>query len=267
MFRSQFSVYQRQVDLKEEDRIALLEQWKSTGAKREVWKWFNQEIWLDAQNGDDNNSGSPDSPVATVEEIVNNRVPPGGQATIHLLSDASLHSVILLNGRRIRFVGREGSKTENNPWIEIDVLDDSGKTAGFVTEFFGEIILFSVNLRTPQRSSTDSIWEGFIRRYDRTKAIFMTFNSIIEVNNTSVIRVQSGPSCMVDVSLYNTDIKKLDNWTPIWAEGSLWTLSLKVSNSKAYDSSGNSINWSDVIGGIIKDSNGVPRNIVSNIVF
>ncbi len=267
MFRSLFDIVERQRDLTEEERIALLEQWKNSGVKPEIFSWFNQEIWLDAQNGRDSNSGSPDSPVATVEEIVNNRIPPGGQAIIHLLSDVSLHSEIHLNGRRLMFVGSEGSKTENNPWIEMDILDDSGKTAGFVTEIFGEIILFRVNLRTPQRDSTGSIWEGFLRRYDRIKAIFMTYSSIIEVNNTSVVRVQTGPSALVDVGLYDTDIKKLGNWTPIWAEGSLWTLSFKVSNSNAYDSNGNSINWSDVVGGIVKDSNGVPRNIVSNIVF
>ena len=30
---------------------------------------------------------------------------------------------------------------------------------------------------------------------------------------------------------------------------------------------GNTINWSDVIGGIVKDSNGIPRNVLSNIIL
>jgi len=33
------------------------------------------------------------------------------------------------------------------------------------------------------------------------------------------------------------------------------------------DSSGNSVSLSDYVSNIIKDSNGIPRNIISNIVF
>lgn len=33
------------------------------------------------------------------------------------------------------------------------------------------------------------------------------------------------------------------------------------------DSSGNALSWGDVISGIVKDSNGIPRNVVSNAVL
>jgi len=33
------------------------------------------------------------------------------------------------------------------------------------------------------------------------------------------------------------------------------------------DSSGNTLTWGDVISGIVKDANGIPRNVVSNVVL
>ena len=41
MFRSQFSVYQRQINLSEEERIALLELWRNRDAKPEITGWWN----------------------------------------------------------------------------------------------------------------------------------------------------------------------------------------------------------------------------------
>jgi len=42
---------------------------------------------------------------------------------------------------------------------------------------------------------------------------------------------------------------------------------LRVNSVGIYDGSGNELGWTDVILGIIRDANGVPRNVLSNIVL
>jgi len=87
MFRSLFDIVERQRDLREEDRIALLEQWKNSGAKPEITSWWIGYFKVHQLEGsDETGDGSVNAPFKSIQKAVNS-VPPGGIALIELLDD------------------------------------------------------------------------------------------------------------------------------------------------------------------------------------
>jgi len=252
MFRSQFSVYQRQVDLKEEDRIALLEQWKNSGAKPEITGWWNVSFT-----------------VSTAEELANaiSEIPVGGTGIIFLKKDTiyELTKTIHITNKTITFKAT-GSGT-NNPKIVcpslITSIGGSDKNTTYHFMLTGSNI-FSHGIDYELQEAQDSNLPTWIH-----SAVFTGEYGISSVNLVNAT-----------INLPSTNYFGLAD-SDGWASQVLLNLTnctVNTAGAYAYYITNNGVggysetncSYSDdtkKISGIVKDANGVPRNIVSNIVL
>ena len=225
-----------------------------------------KRVYVDPTNGSDGNDGSPDAPVQTLWKAVE-IIPPGGVGEIILRGDISIQQNIFLNGKTliIRRENLPAIKDENNPWISHQIIDEENNyTSGFSPYRGGTIFFHGVNIRTVSSSNTLGIWEGFIKRTDNAFCRIGFFNSIIEVNTSSLIRIAAGPTGLTEISLYGTEVRKLDTSYPVLNEGNS-PIYLKVGTTTFTDSSGNTLTWDNFVKNILRDSNGVPLNVIANI--
>ena len=227
---------------------------------------MDKTIYVDPIEGNDENDGSSDAPVKTLYKAVE-IIPPGGVGEIILRGDISIQRNIYLNGRKL-LIRREllpATKDENNPWISHQIIDEeNGYTSGFSPYRGGAIFFFGVNIRTVSSSNPLGIWEGFIKRADNAYCIVTFFNSIIEVNSSSLVRIAAGPTGLTEISLYGTDVRRLSDAYPVFNEGNS-PICLKIGTTTFTDGSGNSLTWDNFVKNILRDSNGAPLNVIANI--
>jgi len=158
MFRSLFDIVERQRDLKEEDRIALLEQWKPqiddfiAKAKEDYNVLLEYPvIYVDPIGGDDSNSGSSTSaPLKTLEEAYK-RCALGKHTRIEIRGsgDSSNPNVVLMPINYLGGFTYVVGKT--NDWSSISdgsdiLITDSGednRKLGFV---WGRHLLYGVSI-------------------------------------------------------------------------------------------------------------------------
>ena len=245
---------------------------------------MNKVFYVDQENGDDGNDGSQNAPFKTLNKAIDS-VPNGGVGDIVLLSNVDLTNSISVIDKTIVIRSYNAGKygccvsNENYPWItQRKQLSDNTKVypAGFRVRN-GLVYFYYVNIATLTVDDDDlgkSIyWPGFISRFDGSKEVILTFASIINVNDTEFIERQTGPGGMIDIGLYATKIKLVHphakNYAPkfINIEESSKTISLSTQGTSVVDSNDNAIQWANVINGIVRDSNGIPRNIISNIIL
>ena len=298
MFRSQFSVYQRQVDLKEEDRIALLEQWKNSGAKPEITSWWNEIFYVDVENGNDNNDGSSSAPFKTIRRAVNS-VPVGGNADIILLgsSDPSNPKQFLIDAnlsvknKRLRFM-TNGTYATIKP--KVVVASIAGNNYNYAHHFilYNSYIEFHnddwnsfVTVENPQKADSSLDWINFAQFTLVALSSAVIFRGL-KINPTPIVKLHDSGAYVIgnqyaiegdfsEIAInYSFKIQAESvNAIPYFATtglGSSGVLMFRVHNNGIFeDFNGNSLNASvtDLISGVVKDANGIPRNIVSNIVL
>ncbi len=287
MFRSLFDIVERQRDLREEDRIALLEQWKSTGAKPEITGWWNKVFYIDSENGDDNNDGSSSAPFKTVKKAVYS-VPVGGIGVI-VLKNGQTHylptdSDIYVLGKQVLFVAWDSTADSNGnrtyPYTNPPTIRFPKKIDNTVSKFilggnacigFGRYNYGVVLEDDPDVPLNDPIFWGHGDTIPNTGQSWGY--SKLSVAH-SYIKLQKA-------RLTTTIDEIVLRWTKFFFDDSDsnhfiadvgWgTLRLEISSGDLvkYDDSA-SIGWDNIgqyIRDIVKDSNGIPRNVISNIVL
>ena len=198
---------------------------------------FNRTFYIDAVNGDDNNTGTGNAPFKTLKKAVDS-VPIGGYAVITLLNDVDLFENISCSNKKI-VVSLNGykfnAKIDSTSAIKHIYLD----SGFFIFNGTGQIVL-------PDSSDGDGT------NKNNHPGIFLTgyggssFRGIALIYN-------------VEVVLNDTVYKIIDLHN--------YTACSFTMNGSVTDNTNNSQTEKDLVSGIVKDANGVPRNIVSNIVF
>ena len=151
----------------------------------------------------------------------------------------------------------------------------------------GKCILVAGNRTTPPLITVkDGVWLFKNKKPTTTysKVGFYAVNINFEGGGGFVLG--SGLTChlnfsVCEVSLKNTKLTQYGQWQQVilTANGTFkdiqqdqiisfgGCLILNEAGSKLLDAEGNSLRWADVIGGIVRDSNGIPRNVMSNVVL
>ena len=244
--------------------------------KHDMWDAVNAAVglwyrtfYVDAENGNDNNPGTrQDAPFKTIDKALNS-VPVGGRGVIYL-KEGQIHeiqSVVWIVNKVIE-IARWGSQTTyltNKAYVDGDVVKTTGLWLrnSFIMDYF-------VNLRTanyPSGYSSLSMWEGFIRRFDHFKACITLYEITVEIGDTDFIRLASGPTCLLDLALYNTTIKQVgSNRAGLFIYNERGNISLSEAGTHITLQNGSTGSFKDIISGIQYDSNtGLPINVVSTV--
>ncbi|WOE69087.1 DUF1565 domain-containing protein [Hydrogenimonas thermophila] len=133
---------------------------------------MSRTFYVDAENGDDNNTGSSDSPFKTITKAINS-IPVGGRGIIILLSDIDIANEpgnVYFNNRKIllRLDGHTLTKSDYKCFV--------------CTDFFGYIKLYSGNDYTSTINILDNT-SGIIRFVDTIGAcVIGDYDSVLNIN-------------------------------------------------------------------------------------
>jgi hypothetical protein len=230
-------------------------------------------FYVDAVNGDDNNDGSSGHPFKTLQKAVDS-VPISGFAVINLVSDYT--GEFSINFKNIRIVNNGtwtipmGDKCDitgssvlvfNQGQLIVDRGDGSNinpeNYTGFWANDYEKLIslqsitnLYLVNYKTsnPIRIDSDRALFGS-RSYGANQNIQM---------NLAIYNIYSSGNFILDGNLLH-----LRNGCGSFQ----WNNLSNDSSFQVVDGDSNAVDVKTKVAGIIKDANGVPRNILSNIIF
>ncbi len=233
---------------------------------------MTKTFYVDAVNGNDANDGSANAPFATVAKAIES-VPVGGLGII-ILENGQTHVVntaVPVVGKLIYLQSRSATSTPGAPDANSPILlfDDDG------TSLIGQFKLrnstiqvagyaYPVKIRVGQLSAT----VGGVAFDGHTPSDGSTSNNYLSIAHTTV-DVADGAllfNHVIKVSFRATTVTKHSSTQLTIGGVGFGTLEFQVSNTTIVDVNGNDIS-TQCIGGVVKDVNGVPRNIVSNIIF
>jgi len=265
MFRSLFDIVERQRDLREEDRIALLEQWKSTGAKPEITSWWSKTIFLDPETGDDNNEGSPDFPVKTLEKAIQ-LIPVGGAGLIQVRKGkvVEVNKEIEVLHKLVNIVSADSINAdfpdyENNQNAPVIVFNDGGILVNVGSQITFGHYYYGIVIIDQKTSSEPIVKETSIIHWGGEKLL-----GHVGFAHSRII-LSKGLFQITDIRFRKTVINS-PNYQFLDASDTL-ILMLNEAIPKNPDDSTSNWNWKDVIKNIVKDSNGVPMNVIANAVI
>ena len=248
---------------------------------------FNKVVYVDAQNGDDNNPGTADAPFKTIRKAVDS-VPTGSIGVI-VLKNGQTHYLpadddIYILGKQILFVAWSSTVDSNGdgsyPYTNPPTIYFSKKNNGTVSKFilggnscigFGRWGRGVVLEDDPNAPLNDIIIYGHC---DTVPNIGQSFGyKKLSVAHSYIKLKKARLTAMIDevsFRLAKIFFDDSDSSHLIFDVG--WgTLRFEVDAGDLvkYDGSA-SIGWNNIgnyIHYIIRDSNGTPRNIVSNIIL
>ena len=259
------------------------------GFRKKVWDdvggalgQFNRTFYVDAENGNDNNTGASDSPFKTIQKAVNS-VPVGGYGAIYLLSDNNIidNDIVMIN-KTIAIKGNLIDANSTNPAIKnVCYEDDHGNaTHGFImTNSYLEFV--NLTIRTSDyvdTSKNESFYAGLIKRIDtQSKNKVILNQSSVLIGDTDFIKTSDRQDINLQIYYYDkmhsvTD-KTIDcvgannNGYLINNEKGTLILSESSTTLGTKNDGSTDLTWSDLVTGIVKDANGVVLNVLSNINF
>jgi len=236
---------------------------------------MNQIFYVDATNGDDNNDGSNAHPFKTIKKACDS-VPVSGYGNIQLAKNQTyfIDSDIYFHNKYI-IINVSNSIIENTAYVYTHNGTDYTATYGFAPTmssilFLGGTIR-TANLLTDANGNVlpSAIWQGIIKRNDHARAFVQTYETNIELGDTDFIRRAYG-SNTVDLFMYLGSVNRVganQDGCLIHNETGDFRFSSCCASLGTERDGSTDLTWNSIISGIVKDSNGVPRNIISNIVF
>jgi len=236
---------------------------------------MSKTFYVDTVNGSDSNDGSSNHPFASIQKAIDS-TPISGFANINIVSDYTgtfsssfkTIKITISSGKtwtipKNNVCGISGSNVSilNQGTLIIDRGDGSGINGDNYAGFFANdyelnnTLGVATNLYLVNDGDTNPI------TIDKDRALFGSRT------------VGTNQNIQMNLSVYNLYCK--GNFT---IDGSLmrlqhgagsfqWNNSGNDSSFAIVDSGGNSVDVATKILGIIKDTNGVPRNIMSNLVL
>ncbi len=245
--------------------------------------FMSRTFYVDAVNGDDSNDGSSGSPFKTIKKACDS-VPVGGYGYINLVTDNNvIDADIHLFNKLIRIYGGSVPDSSNPTIYNTGYTDSYGNaTYGFIlTNSYLEFRTLTIKTASfVDTSKGISYYEGIIKRNDTesNNRIVLASSSII-LDDTDFCRLsdrQSASFVVRDKDKHHTTISNSITINQVGANRDAYlilneavTFILGTSNyilgTKPDGST--KLTWNDLVTGIVKDTNGVPRNVLSNIIF
>ncbi len=223
---------------------------------------FNRTFYVDAENGDDNNTGvTIDQPFATLAKAIAT-TPLGGRAVVYILNDITHNTYVDLTHK---YIYVRSHPDNEDATLTLDVTSAGGQSIFF--NGYGTLILgvditaqntFDTNLRTISNTGPGFIY--IARNYAKTANAGTTVRSTVDIKENTRFTYLSGR-----LKIRDTDITIADS------SGLFY-----VSQPSAFDCALTNINGEEVtadnlsnfVSGIIKDADsGNPVNLISNINF
>jgi hypothetical protein len=227
--------------------------------KSEIYDVVSKTFYVDAVNGNDSNDGSQSSPFKTVMKACNS-VPSGGVGKIYLYRGQTFEftSHTTIDNKYITFM--QYGDSSGNPKIlhkKYTYLSGDGNTYYTAYEFFlnnSVLEYVAVDVEVEARSDTNiPKSSGYNAIKPRTNsAVFFRYCNIIS-NGLSIVSPRD--HCFAAIHAIKSNIE---------GEGYFIDVNLSAAALTNFGSTMNAGGW---VINMVKDSNGTPRNVVSNIVL
>jgi len=212
--------------------------WDDVGGAIGQW---NKTFYLDEVNGDDLNSGSELSPFKTIKKAVNS-VPTGGTAAIRFLSDMTFKEVVYTRNTYISFELRGHKLILTDRTVNDKQLLNNFYCSNSIIEVRGDTTTDS-SIVLPE-NTTDNGLDYYTKSWITSSGGWNSKANELHLSYTPNI-IDSGDYVLISAANSNCKLS-VQNYT--------------------IDSSADR-NIKDLVMGVVLDDNGVPRNLVSNIVF
>ena len=245
-----------------------------------------KDFYVDQANGNDANSGRWNSPFKSLQTAIDN-IPVGGAGTIHIIGDYVLTSIIYISAKKVTLylhgtlTTREHSPPTHTNYTGIYYIRimNSSVYIDINSNNNGKIVVPAKSSTKPVTPNRHAIFNG--TAYNNFANI--KFNIRTYQDDYNPIIVNSGFN-LVSIARWSSHATKLNveisghysgtNRNIIVNSNSRLVHFKNTTGSFYYvydggltDETNTSIPVSNCVAGIVKDANGVPRNITSNIVF
>jgi len=230
-------------------------------------------VYVDAENGsDETGDGSSSAPFKTLQKAINS-VPSGGIVNIILLSDyINGNEKIYLANKVVRIWGyyeENGHGYRHKLLFPIAPRGNNNTVYGFSGG--GTVLLYYCDIGFVDNRDPNKPFDAFAQIFDFVDyyslgwKIFLSRCKVTLTDYQDVAFVHSHGAGIgtAMVNVYSTEINSTGN-DSYFARITNSTLILNTYNANL---TGTKTSWSNLIRGIVKDSNGIPRNVVSNIVL
>jgi hypothetical protein len=255
---------------------------------------MNRTFYVDAVNGNDNNDGSSGHPFKTLKKAFYS-IPVGGVGYIKIVGVYDLgRSYIETGHNKVIYI-----EINDNSQLRTSPFDYDDNHYGYGTIMIGSntsVRVYITNtsgkdnqltkIYQPAYSTNKSLvpyYQGMFGFNADTNGISsLHFTTRVHDSNTEIIRVEQGNffyrrnwdsdlngMALFSIAGHYTGKVVIDPSKARLAsfDGVSCSFVLNMNGYGIKDLDDNNVNTQDIVAGIIKDSNGVPRNILSNIVF
>jgi len=233
---------------------------------------MSKTVYVDQANGDDGNDGGKSAPFKTIKKAVGS-IPAGGSGIVILANNQthSINTAIEFNSKMVYFRSWSrpsllGSADANSPIIKFE--DDGSKLTGVFNLLNSCILIagYSYPVKIQVGNLTSNITGVAINgHFYPDGSTSLTSLSIAHTN----VNISDGALLFSNISKASfryATVKKYSSTDFIIGNAGYGVLEFQISMGIITDINENDIS-SQCIGGIVKDANGIPRNIVSNIII
>jgi hypothetical protein len=261
-FQNQFATWDSEI----QDKLTQIDtQFQSI--LNNIGQALQKNIYVDQINGDDSNPGTSDAPVKTLKQAFS-MIPVKGEAGIYLLNDYTWtpdEGFICFGGRSVRVFIQGHSLTLDAQNVGKDVFVFS-PGCGLTGGDYSMLLIDMGNGQLNIRGVDDSTWFAMVTgagQFTRLRLAAGTVNGDSQSTNWRLVSFQAWQFFQVELNLLTINYAH-----SAVLDFAVTNMILTSYGSKFYSDNGTTaVTLADIISGIVKDSNGVPRNILCNRVL
>ena len=224
---------------------------------------MSKTFYVDSINGDDNNDGSSAAPFATPEKAIDS-IPIGGKGLIYMRGGSyTIRNRLSLINKTV-FIYCNDSQVD----ISFDTYDSGGRERPYLFDMRNsQLIIYgygNCKIMTPTQKTTSSIYNE--PTFMSTGMSLVGFwNCDIEINDYMLVGGYNsiGALNFIAAAFSSCNIVKKNNFVASASN----MLAITENGNTLTDEQGNTLSWSDVIASIVRDANGTPRNVISNLIL
>lgn len=264
-----------------QNEVNTLENWRANAEdiQNGIPRLWNRTIYVDQLGGDDANDGSENSPVQTLQRAVD-LIPVGGIGEIILLSDYTLESNVNIQNKIVTI--DLNKHTLQPAWYEVNGIGRIYTIYLFYAFIHIKMEQFSssgtpAKILITQSPYSSNLMRGLFTVLRGVAGVFLYIRNQVETDiiemhpDSSLVRCADYMNMKLNVGIEffyeGSNIKVYNGSYLIDFQGKTGAIFYLNGGGTFSDENGNSKNLADVIAGVIRDVNDVPRNIVSNIVL
>jgi hypothetical protein len=222
---------------------------------------MNRTFYVDAVNGNDNNDGSEQHPFRTITQAVLS-TPVGASAKIYLKYDQTynIDDIVVVYNKYLHFLPTETETGTNNPKIIIKSRLSNGYYANYYFSCSGScaVLFYRVDVEVERRPTTNYNYSSAavgVRSLSACQLMVLCRDCNITIGGLGLVSGRDGG--FASVYMYNCTINDVEGAVLHALNGAGVVVSV-------YNNSITNNRWAN---GVVKDKNGVPRNVLSNVIL